>query len=552
MASAEQTFTLPFSLETLTSLSPAQKIGALASVAFAIALLVGAWMWSKTVDYSVLFSNISERDGGQIIASLQQMNIPYKFSEGGGAILVPASQVHDARLKLASQGLPKGGLVGFEVMETQKLGSSQFLEQINYQRALEGELARSIQSLKAVQGARVHLAIPKTTAFLRDEQKPSASVVLNLYPGRALEPSQVAGIVHLVSSSVPQLTPSSISVIDQTGNLISQSQDPLRDAGLDPSQLKYLRELEMSYIKRIEAILDPVAGAENVRAQVAADVDFSQTEQMAETYKPNPSQEAAIRSQQTAESGSTSPGATGVPGALSNQPPVPATAPITIPAAPGTPGAAANAGATSLPLNTTRNATVNYELDKTVKHTRGGGGSIKRLSVAVVVNNKKTASKDGKVGSAPFSAAEMGQINALVREAMGFNKDRGDSLNVANVSFTATEKEVVPPPPLWKDPDLIATAREGVKFVLLPLLVFILWRKLVKPMIDDMVEAHAAAKKQREMEQVEAAIPKVKEMGRTQRAFEAKLAGARDLAKQEPKVVADVIRDWVAAEGEAK
>jgi len=354
-----------------------------------------------------------------------------------------------------------------------------------------------------------------------------------------------------VSSGVPQLTPSSISVIDQTGNLISHTQDPSRDAGLDPTQLKYVRELEVSYIKRIEAILDPVAGAENVHAQVAADVDFSQTEQMAETYKPNPSQDAAIRSQQTAESGSTSPGATGVPGALSNQPPAPATAPITTPAAPGTPGAAATATAAQ-PLNSTRNATVNYELDKTVKHTKGGGGSIKRLSVAVVVNNKKITNKEGKTSAAPFSTEEMGKITALVREAMGFNQTRGDSLNVANVSFTASEKEVVPPPPIWKDPELISTAREGVKFILLPLLLFLLWKKIVRPMIDDMVEAHAAAKKQREMEQVEAAIPKVKEMGRTQRAFEAKLAGARDLAKQEPKVVADVIRDWVAAEGEAK
>lgn len=550
MASAEQTFALPFSVDALTSLSPAQKIGVVVSVAFAIALLVGAWMWSKSVDYSVLFSNVSERDGGQIIASLQQMNIPYKYSDGGGAILVPATHVHDVRLRLASQGLPKGGLVGFEVMETQKLGSSQFLEQINYQRALEGELARSIQSLKAVQGARVHLAIPKTTAFLRDEQKPSASVVLNLHPGRALEPSQVAGIVHLVSSSVPQLSPASISVIDQTGTLISQVQDPLREMGLDPTQLKYVRELEMSYIKRIEAILDPIAGAENVRAQVAADIDFSQTEQMAETYKPNPAQDAAIRSQQTAESGSSSPGATGVPGALSNQPPAPATAPITTPAAPGTPGATTTATAAQ-PVNTTKNATVNYELDKTVKHTKGGGGTIKRLSVAVVVNNKKVTSKEGKTGAVPFTAAEMTQINALVEQAMGFSKDRGDSLNVANVPFTISEKEVVPPPPIWKDPELISTAREGVKFILLPLLLFILWRKMVRPMIDDMIASHAAAKKQREMEQAEAAIPKVKEMGRTQRAFEAKLAGARDLAKQEPKVVADVIRDWVA-EGEAK
>ncbi len=288
MASAEQTAALPFSLETLNRLTPNQKLGGMVAIAFAIAILAGSWMWSKNIDYSVLFSNISERDGGQIIASLQQMNIPYRYSEGGGAILVPATQVHDARLKLASQGLPKGGLVGFEVMESQKLGASQFLEQINYQRALEGELARSIQSLQAVQGARVHLAIPKSSAFLRDEQKPTASIVLNLHPGRVLEPSQVAGIVHLVSSSVPQLPPSSVSVIDQSGKLISQNADPLREVGLDPAQLKYVRELETSTIKRIEAIIEPVAGAGNVHAQVAADVDFAQTEPLAEFYNPNP------------------------------------------------------------------------------------------------------------------------------------------------------------------------------------------------------------------------------------------------------------------------
>lgn len=544
MASADQTVILPFSLATLNSLSPIQKVGALVTLAFAISLMVGAWMWTKSIDYGVLFSNISERDGGQIIVSLQQINVPYKFSEGGGAILVPAGLVHDTRLKLASQGLPKGGLVGFEVMETQKLGASQFLEQINYQRALEGELARSIQSLQAVQGARVHLAIPKSSAFLRDEQKPTASVVLNLYPGRSLEASQVAGIVHLVSSSVPQLTPASISVIDQNGNLISQNQDSARDAGLDPTQLRYLREVEASYIKRIEAILDPVTGTGNVRAQVAADVDFSQTEQMAESYKPNPSPEVAIRSQQSSESGSTTPGATGVPGALSNQPPAPATAPITTPAAPGTPSALAAAQ----PANTNKNITTNYELDKTIKHTKGGAGTIKRLSVAVVVNNRKgPVDKDGNAKSVPLSAAELGQINALVREAMGYNQNRGDTLNVANVSFTVSEKEVIPPLPLWKDPEVLSYIREAAKFILMPLIAYLIWSRLLRPYIAGVMDSYAAAKKARELELAEAAIPKVKEMGRAQRGFEAKLAGARDLARQEPKVVADVIRDWVTA-----
>ncbi|MDD5176122.1 MAG: flagellar basal-body MS-ring/collar protein FliF [Sterolibacterium sp.] len=543
MASTDQTTTLPFSFAGLNQLSAAQIIGALASLAFIIAVLVGTWMWSRNVEYSVLFSNISERDGGQIIASLQQMNVPYKFSEGGGAILVPASQVHDARLKLASQGLPKGGLVGFEVMETQKLGASQFLEQVNYQRALEGELARSIQSLQAVQGARVHLAIPKSSAFLRDEQKPTASVVLNLYPGRVLEANQIAGIVHLVSSSVSQLTPASISVIDQNGNLISQPKDPSREETLDPSQLKYLRELESSYIRRIEAILDPVAGPGNVRAQVAADLDFSQTEQMAESYKPNPSPEAAIRSQQTAEVGSTTPAAaSGVPGALSNQPPVPATAPITTPATPAGAG-----GATASALNTSRNATTNFELDKTIKHTKGGSGSIKRLSVAVVVNNKKgPADKDGKAKSIPLTPAELTQINALVREAMGYNKERGDTLNVANISFTLGEKEIIPDPPIWKNPELLGMAREGLKYVLISLVAFLMWSKILKPVYEKIMQDLAIVKTARKTPQVveEEAAPVAKKMNRKQRAFDAKLEGARELAQTDPRLVADVIKGW--------
>ncbi|MFA7269793.1 MAG: flagellar basal-body MS-ring/collar protein FliF [Sterolibacterium sp.] len=548
MASTDQTTTLPFSFAGLNQLSASQLVIAMAGVALTIAIIVGTWMWSKNVEYSVLFSNISERDGGQIIASLQQMNVPYKFSEGGGAILVPASQVHDARLKLASQGLPKGGLVGFEVMETQKLGASQFLEQVNYQRALEGELARSIQSLQAVQGARVHLAIPKSSAFLRDEQKPTASVVLNLYPGRALESNQIAGIVHLVASSVSQLTPESISVIDQNGNLISQPKDPSREASLDPTQLKYVRELEASYIRRIEAILDPVAGPGNARAQVAAEIDFSQTEQTAETYKPNPTADAAIRSQQVAETGSVLPGASGVPGALSNQPPAPATAPITTPALPGA-AAASNAGAQ--PLNTSRNATTNFELDKTIKHTKGGSGSVKRLSVAVVVNNKKGAvDKDGKAKSIPFTPAELTQINALVREAMGYNKDRGDTLNVANVSFTAGEKEIVPEPPFWKNPELLAMARESLKYILISLVAFLAWSKIMKPLYErimlDLATLKEARAKPAEIQEEAVPVQK-KQLNRKQRAFDAKLESARDLAQSDPRVVADVIKSWAGA-----
>ncbi len=291
----------------LDKISSQQKMGLILAVSAIIALAVAGWMWNQAPDYKVLFSNISDRDGGAIVATLQQMNVPYKFAEGGGAILVPASQVHDVRLKLASQGLPKGGLVGFELMENQKFGTSQFLEQVNFQRALEGELARSIQSLAAVSGARVHLAMPKQSVFMREQQKPSASVMVNLYAGRTLDSQQVSAIMHLVSSSVPNLPLKNVTVVDQHGNLLSKTDESNVNTGLDPNQLKYVQALEQSYIKRIEAILSPIVGQENVRAQVAADMDFAQSEQTDEIYKPNQDPvDSAVRSQQTSESASRS------------------------------------------------------------------------------------------------------------------------------------------------------------------------------------------------------------------------------------------------------
>lgn len=527
----------PFSFEALNRLTTKQKVGAMMATALAVALLAAAWLWVRTPSYGVLFSNLSERDGGQIVAALQQQNIPYRLSEGGGAILVPGTQVHDIRLRLASQGLPKGGFVGFEVMETQKLGASQFVEQVNYQRALEGELSRTIATISAVQGARVHLAIPKQTAFLRDEMKPSASVLLNLLPGRTLEPAQVAGIVHLVSSSVPQLAPTAVSVVDQNGNLISKK-DSAKDTGLDPNQSKFTREIEETTVRRIEAILAPVVGDGNVKAQVVADMDFSMVDQVAETYKPNPSPETAIRSQQTAESGTTQPNAAGVPGALSNQPPVPATAPVTAPPAPGTP-ATGPGGTTVQPLNYTRNATTNYELDKTVRHTRGQPGVIRRLSVAVVLNHKKAAGK-----SVALSEAELKQATDLVREAMGFNKDRGDTLNVVNAPFTVNDASA-PTTPVWKDPEMQANGKEGLKWIAFIVLAFLLWTRVFKPLFDRLVAAAAEA---REAEKAEPGLATGGEGHHApgERTFDDKLAVAREIARKDPKLVAGLIREWMS------
>jgi flagellar M-ring protein FliF len=549
---------LPFNLDFLSRLTPRQKAAGMAAIALAIALMIGAWLWTREPGYSVLFSNLSEKDGGQIITALQQQNVPYKFSEGGGAILVPSTQVHEVRLRLASQGLPKGGQVGFELMENLKLGSTQFAEQIAYQRGLEGELARTIQSLSAVQGARVHLAIPKQTAFLRDEQKPSASVLVALHPGRVLDPAQVAGIVHLVSSSVPQLSTSDVSIIDQDGKLISQQPDALRNAGLDPSQIKYVREIEADYVKRIEAILAPVVGASNVRAQVAADVDFSQTEQVAESYKPNPSPDAAIRSQQTAESSNTTANAVGVPGALTNQPPVPATAPLTTPPVPNAggpttapPGTANAAIAYNAPVNFNKNATINYEVDKTVRHTKGVPGSVRRLSVGIVVNQKKGPEKDGKPGKPlPLTDAEIKQITALAREAVGFSQERGDSLNVANVAFAPQEKEAIPSLPLWRNPDVIEAVREIGKYLLLALLAYFIWTKILRSVWLEIQEAQRRAEAQRAREAAAAAhVPGEPGSGMD---YETKLQQARDLAKADPRIVANVIKEWVGGSSEPR
>jgi len=522
----------PISIEAFLRLEPRQKLIGMVGVALFLAVVIGGWLWTRDPPFALLFSIHDEKDGGQIVAALSQQNIPYRFSDGGRGILVPQAVVHDTRLKLASQGLPKGGLVGFELMETQKLGVSQFAEQINYQRALEGELARSVQSLSAVRGARVHLAIPKQTAFLRDDQKTSASVLVNLHPGRTLDSIQVAGIINLVASSVPQLSPNNVSVIDQEGKLISQQRDPQRDAGLDATQLKFLREVEADFGKRIEAILTPVVGPNNVRAQVAADLDFSQTDQVAETYKPNPAAETVIRSQQTAEAGSGSPPAAGIPGALSNQPPVPATAPLT---QAGQPAAGAAASSSQ---NFTRNATINYEVDKTIRHTKGVPGTVRRLSVAVVVNHRKDPTKPKPI---PLTTAELTQITDLARQAMGFSKERGDTLNVANAPFTAAEKEVVADAPIWANQELIATLKELARYLLIAGAAFWLWTRLLKPVFEKLMEPAPPRMAQKKNEFEVGADG----MLHRHRGYDEKLADARETAKKDPKAVANMIKEWV-------
>lgn len=512
------------------------KIGAIFGTAALIALVVGAVLWGRAPDYRILYTNLSDRDGGAVLAALTQMNVPYKFQEGSGAVLVPSDKVHDARLRLASQGLPKGSIVGFELLESQKLGATQFQEQINYQRGLEGELARSIQSVAAVQSARVHLAIPKSSAFLREQQKPTASVLVALHPGRVLDRAQVAGIVHLVASSVPELNPKQVSVLDQSGNLLSNQQD---SNGLDPQQLGYVQAMEEGFNKRILDILEPIVGAGNVRARVTADVDFTTQESTAETYKPNPApDQAAIRSQSVQESsngGSTQ--AQGVPGAASNQP------------------GAASAQTSTSGGNGRKESVTNYEIDKTVKHQKSPTGVIRRLSAAVVVNHKRSTGADGKVTTAALTQEQIDQITALTREAMGFNKDRGDSLNVANAPFSTEEQPAAAEAPMWRNPEYISLAKDGGKALGALLLILYVLFGIIRPFMRTMTaQAQAAALP------APGGVPGANPATATGEAAGAaegspasgsaprQLDAPRQVTQHDPKVIANVVRTWVAKE----
>ncbi|MEN9436056.1 MAG: hypothetical protein RIR09_711, partial [Pseudomonadota bacterium] len=432
----------PTIAQRLAGLDQGQRLRlALGIVLFVVIGVVGLVM-GRQAEWRILYSNLADKDGGAVIAQLNTMNVPYKHSEGGGAILVPADRVHDVRLKLASQGLPKGSVSGFEMMESNRFGMTQFQERLTFQRGLEGELTRSIQALSSVQNARVHLALPNQNGFFREQQKPSASVLLGLHPGRSLDRAQLAGIVHLVASSVPEMAPSAVSVLDDTGKLLSTPSDGSGGIlGGDAEQLQYVRQIEQQYSRRILDILEPIVGRNNVKAQVTAELDFSQTESTTESHRPNQTPDAtAIRSQQLVES-TTAGGAappSGIPGATSNQPPGQSSAAINGAAQPLTAG-----GQASLAGGGKRESIINYEVDKTVRVVKGATGVIKRINAAVVVNHNVTTNDKGKTTSTPLTDAQVEKMTALVREAVGFSKDRGDSVNLLNAAFAPEKVEVV-------------------------------------------------------------------------------------------------------------
>lgn len=546
-------------LGAFREMSMNQRFTWLAGLAALIALIVVTLMWTSRLDYQVLYTNLSERDGGAVIGELQKLNIPFHITGGGAVIEVPSAQVYATRMKLAAEGLPKGAGVGFEVLDNEPMGTSQFVERVNYQRALEGSLGRTIEALSAVEAATVHLAIPKPSVFLSEAEKPSASVLLKLYPGRVLGGAQVAGIAHLVASAVAGLGDQDVSVVDQDGNLLTAGQRA--DSGIQPEQLAYRNTIEQQYRKQIEALLMPLVGSDGVRVAVSADIDFAKTESSSVFYG-----QGHLLSQQQQSTNSTGSGnlPAGVPGALSNQPPGGVTAPFTVGSASApitpqqltqiTPSLKALA-----PTAASSSATTNYDLDKTVSHTQQPVGSVKRLSVSVLVNDQ---AKSGK--PVPMSPAQLAQMKQLVENAIGFSTQRGDTVSVINMPFTAAQKAAEKALPWWRAAWLWDGVRQAVPYVIALILGLMAYRAMRKattgagkvrrgesaePDTETTAGGAAQAAGMRGGPEAAAAgmpgtlAPDTVHLSNT---LEADTAISRELVKQDARRAAQVVKEWLS------
>ena len=549
--------------QRLAGLDQGQRLRLAIGIVLFVAIGIVGLVMGRQAEWRVLYSNLADKDGGAVVAQLSTMNIPYKHSEGGGAILVPADRVHDVRLKLASLGLPKGSVNGFEMMESNRFGMTQFQERLTFQRGLEGELTRSIQALSSVQNARVHLALPNQNGFFREQQKPTASVLLSLHPGRTLDRAQLAGIVHLVASSVPEMNPAAVSVLDDTGKLLSTPADGSGGVlGVDAEQLKYVRQVEQQYMQRILDILEPIVGRSNVKAQVTAELDFSQTESTTESHKPNQAADtSAIRSQQLVESTNAAANSppSGVPGATSNQPPGATSAPIN-----GAAQTLAAGGQASLAGGGKRESIINYEVDKTIRVVKGASGLVKRINAAVVINNNVTVNDKGKTISTPLTDAQIEKMTALVRETVGFNKDRGDSVNLLNAAFV-DDKVAVVDVPFYRQPEVIDLARSfawPLGTLLFGLLVLM---GVIRPAIKAMgtapvaTAALSADMQMNQLDALESEMPERPQLSGPDTANDTKqisasekqLEDARQLTRDNPAAVANIIKGWMNGEAPA-
>jgi len=521
-----------------------RQLGLMVGLAASVAVGVAIVMWAQTPGYKLLYSDISSQDAAQVASALQSGGFEYRVDESTGQVWVGGDSMHKARMMLASQGLPEGGNVGFELMDkTETFGSSQFVESIRYQRALEGELARTISTLKSIKSARVHLAIPKQSVFVRNRKKPSASITVGLHPGRYLEKGQVQAIVGLVGSSVPELEASMITVVDQVGKMLTDEHDETME--FSGKQLEYKNKIEQSYVKRIEDILGPIVGDGRVRAQVNAEINFTVTEKTQESFNPD---QSAVRSEKISKESRGGGSATeGVPGALTNQPPEAGT--VT--------GEATTATAAAEVVDKMLQSTRNFELDRTISHTKLATGNIYRLSVAVLVDNKPAPGGEGE--AVPYSEQEINLFNQLVRDAVGFNIRRGDSVNVINAAFTPIpEPEVLPEAPLWEQGWVWDIAKQVLGGLAVLLLVF----GVLRPVMKELASKGVEFKEQSQQLLASQGIQTVDEDGAQvtvsaqaagqqvqQQAHESNVNTAISMVDQDPRTVAQVLKTWVATDG---
>jgi flagellar M-ring protein FliF len=527
-----------------------KQVGLLAGVAAAVAAAIWLVLWSQGQNYTVLYGQLSERESGQVMDALTAAGIEFKLNPSG-AVSVPESKVQEARIRLATQGLPQSDSMGIEMIQKESaLGSSSMMETARYQSVLETELARTIVKVQGVQTARVHLALPKPTVFLRDARKATASVMLQLYPGRRLEPGQVAAIVHLVASSVPELAPSDVTLVDQAGTLLN-SPDENAEQAASTRQFAYTRKLEQSYQQRIIEMLEPMIGAGRVRATVTADMDFTVTEETRENYDP---QKTAVRSEQTSnEQRKGGDGAEGIPGALSNQPPGTSGAPA-IPGAstPGNPapGAAQSTAAGSGPSSTAQRSTRNFEVDRTLSYVKQPVGVLKRLNVGVVLDDWQKADADGKVTTEPMSETDIKRFSQLVRESIGLKEDRGDQLNVLNQAFRSSAPiGAVESLPLWQTPWITQLAKQIVGAALVLVVAFLVLRPLMKSLTKSSLRITAAGGAgDLDGDRVSISGQGGKAI-KLAPSFEQQIAAARTLVGQDPRRAAQVVKDWVSADG---
>jgi flagellar M-ring protein FliF len=554
MATKQDKTPLPNPFADLNRLPGMRQLLILAGLALSVAIGVTAAFWMKEPGYTTLYGSLTAKEASEVVTVLTAAGIPHQVDQTSGAVLVPGGEVYAARLKLAEQGLPKSSGFGLEIIGGEGgLGTSQFIENARYHHALETELARTIGTLQSVQGARVHLAVPKSTVFLGKKQQPSASVLLQLFPGRTLEPNQVAAIVHLVASSIPELEASRVTVVDQKGQLLNAPEDST-ELGLNARQLDYVRRIEGGLVERIETLLAPLLGPGRVRATVAADIDFTEREETQELYDP----ETVVRSEQVAEDRRTGDAlAGGIPGALSNQPPpTVAQAPAQPPAAgaapaPGTaPGEPAAAAATAAaPVNESIRTTRNFEMDRTLSRTRQPVGAVRRLSVAVLIDEKRSVAGDGTATSTKLSAEELASITGLIKDAVGFDEQRGDSVTLSNVAFyQSPPEEPGEAPGLLANPAVQTIGKQALAGVLILGVAFVLARPLLRALAGGSTPASPEGAAAAGVTYAGGSPALAAPGSDAALSYADKVNLARQLAEHNPERVAAIVRGWVQAD----